>query len=172
MDWSTSSWNVTSLVTISDVDKSVLCAPFPNKTYLVLPELREIDSAMLLCGALGKIGHSWLELWNLVILKVCVYLRWKASGSPQSGRERCTCEVGRFVWRTLSTEPGRREDILDWSNKLPFNELLVGEYLVTPCFYAKKYNSPAAWPQSVSQTNSDISRFKIALCRLVWLEFM
>lgn len=54
LDWYSASWDITPLVQITDTPLTELCAVFPNKTYVVFPELREIDSAATICATFGK----------------------------------------------------------------------------------------------------------------------
>jgi len=54
LDWNSASWNITSFILVANESMTSICQPYPNKTYVIFPELREIDSANSLCWALGK----------------------------------------------------------------------------------------------------------------------
>ncbi len=55
VNWNTASWNITNFVITDTIANTDPCIPYPNKTYMVFPERRDIDSAFSLCQRMGNL---------------------------------------------------------------------------------------------------------------------
>lgn len=62
IDWGSASWNITSSVVVEAEDLDSLCQTYPNKTYVVFPELREVDSANSICASFGRTLFDILKM--------------------------------------------------------------------------------------------------------------